>query len=100
VSSLDQRYRLQKKLITSSEISAPVQAYREVLKPALYSKCSWFPTDSTYAVVAQKKCGALKGGMMAFSRFMFEYDAVKMGFPIINNHDHIESVDLVDDCWL
>ncbi len=69
VSALDQSYRLQRELQVSSQSSA-VNLYREGLARTLYSRCKWFPSDSRYAQIAQNRCGAFRGGMMAFSRFM------------------------------
>lgn len=98
VSALDQRYRLERHM-KGTKASPSVQTYRQVVAKTLYSHCKWFPSDSRYAQTAQNRCGGVKGGMMAFSRFMMEEDAIKMGYPVINNHDHIESVDFPDECW-
>ncbi|MFZ4402630.1 MAG: membrane protein insertion efficiency factor YidD [Pseudobdellovibrionaceae bacterium] len=76
-----------------------VQIYRSAFAPTLYSRCKWFPSDSNYATVAQNKCGATQGALMAFSRFLSEEDAPRMGYNAINNKGHIEYVDFPTRCW-
>jgi len=97
VSSLDQNYRLSRNL-KSAPASESVQTYRQVVAKTLYNRCKWFPSDSRYAQIAQKRCGNFQGGLMAFSRFLTEEDAVKQGYPIVNNSNHLESVDFPDEC--
>lgn len=99
MSALDSRYRLEQKIKNKTPTSA-VRFYREGLAQTLYSHCRWFPSDSGYAQLAQNRCGSLKGGVMAFSRFLNESDATQLGYPVIINHGHLESVDFFNECWL
>lgn len=98
VSALDQKYKLQRQ-IKNSPKGAAVSAYHQVFSKTLYSHCRWFPSDSRYAQIAQQKCGAGQGALMAFSRFLYEEDATKMGYPIVINDNHLESVNFPHECW-
>lgn len=99
LSGLDQKYKLKKKLI-AAPAEGSVLAYQNIFALTLYSNCKWYPSDSNFAQVAQKKCGTLRGGLMAFSRFLMEEDAVRMGYPLVIYENHLESVDFPDECWL
>lgn len=99
VSRLDQEYRIQRAL-EAGKAGVSVQAYRSFVSPSLSSHCKWSPSDSQFAVIAQKKCGAFAGGLMAFARFLNEEDAARMGFDIVNDKERIKYVDLPNFCWL
>jgi putative component of membrane protein insertase Oxa1/YidC/SpoIIIJ protein YidD len=98
-SNIDAHFQYRQKQM-QKETSVQVRTYRNIVAPTLSSHCKWFPSDSRYAELAQKKCGAVRGGMMAFSRFLYEEDASRMGYSYINNNNHIEFVDFPDECSL
>ena len=47
-----------------------IRFYQRHISPALPRRCRFTPTCSQYAVEAIEKYGALKGGFLAFRRFM------------------------------
>ena len=47
-----------------------IRFYQRHISPALPRRCRFIPTCSQYAVEAIEKYGALKGGFLAFRRFM------------------------------
>jgi putative component of membrane protein insertase Oxa1/YidC/SpoIIIJ protein YidD len=98
LSTIDQKFKLQKTQ-SKSETSWAVTVYRNVVAPTLSTQCKWYPSDSQFARGAQKRCGNLRGGVMAFSRFLYEEDASTMGYPFIINNNRIEFVDLPNECW-
>lgn len=98
VSVLDQHYILEKK-ISGASAKPSVSIYRNVVAKTLSTHCRWFPSDSRYAQIAQNQCGGVKGGLMSFARFLAEEDATKMGYPVIVNQGHLESVDFAHECW-
>ena len=44
--------------------------YQKHISPAFPRRCRYYPTCSAYAYQAITKYGALKGGWLAFKRFM------------------------------
>ena len=47
-----------------------IRFYQRHISPGLPARCRYIPTCSQYAVEAIEKYGALKGGWLAFKRFM------------------------------
>jgi len=47
-----------------------IRFYQKAISPCLPPRCRYIPTCSQYAVEAIEKYGALKGGWLAFKRFM------------------------------
>ena len=47
-----------------------IRFYQRHISPAFPRRCRFTPTCSQYAVEAIEKYGALKGGFLAFRRFM------------------------------
>ena len=47
-----------------------IRFYRRSISPLFPPSCRFVPTCSQYALEAIEKCGALKGGWMAFRRIL------------------------------
>ena len=47
-----------------------IRFYHKHISPAFPRRCRYYPTCSAYAYQAITKYGALKGGWLAFKRFM------------------------------
>ena len=47
-----------------------IRFYRKHISPAFPPSCRFTPTCSAYALEAVEKYGALKGGYLAFKRFL------------------------------
>lgn len=47
-----------------------IRFYQKQISPLSPPRCRYYPTCSAYAYQAIKKYGALKGGWLAFKRFM------------------------------
>ena len=47
-----------------------IRFYQKHISPLSPPRCRYYPTCSAYAYQAIKKYGALKGGWLAFKRFM------------------------------
>lgn len=63
--------------------------YKKFLAKSMYSHCRWFPSDSQYMLIKSQECGSFRGTLLAFSRFMMEYDADKISKNIVNDHGYI-----------
>lgn len=83
-----------------ADASPSIQIYRNVLSKTLYSHCKWFPSDSEYTRLMQKRCGLAQGTLIGFSRFMREEDAAQMGYPIMKATNQLNFVDLPNACSL
>jgi putative membrane protein insertion efficiency factor len=49
---------------------ALIRFYQKAISPAFPPRCRYLPTCSQYALEAIEKYGALKGGWLAFRRFL------------------------------
>lgn len=47
-----------------------IEFYRKYLSPLKSTKCPYYPTCSEYGLIAVKKYGALKGGLLALWRII------------------------------
>ena len=47
-----------------------IRFYQKYISPCFPPRCRYYPTCSAYALEAIEKYGALKGGWLAFRRFM------------------------------
>lgn len=83
------------KVITANEVST---LYKGFLAKSMYSRCRWFPSDSEYMRIASIKCGAAKGTLLAFSRFMTEHDAYRIAEGMVNDNDHVRFLDFGHGC--
>jgi len=81
-------------------VDSSIQFYRKVVSKTLASQCKWFPSDSTYTSIMQKKCGVVPGTIQGFSRFMKEEDAARMGYPLVEVNNKINFLDIPNDCSL
>lgn len=95
VSSIDSTYKFQKISRVSKESeSATVSVYQKVLRPSLFSRCDYFPSDSAYSQNLAKRCGTIPSLFKTFDRFLREPDAGYLGLPMVNNNHGISFVDL------
>lgn len=88
VSSIDSTFKLKKiNVVQIVSESATVSAYQKVLRPSLFSRCDYYPSDSAYSQNLAKRCGTLPSLFKTFDRFLREPDAGHLGLPmIVNNH--------------
>ncbi len=47
-----------------------IRFYQRAISPLFPARCNYIPSCSQYALEAVEKYGALKGGWMAFRRFL------------------------------
>lgn len=96
VSFIDSTYKFKKlnsaKAITAE--SSTVSAYQTVLRPSLFSRCDYYPSDSVYSQNLAKRCGTLPSLFKTFDRFLREPDASQLGLPMVVNNHGISFVDL------
>lgn len=102
VSSIDSKYKFQKINGAKKEPeSASVTVYQKVLRPSLFSRCDYFPSDSVYSQNLAKRCGSISSLFKTFDRFLREPDAGALGLPMILTHHGVSFVNLPDeDCAL
>ncbi|MES2801259.1 MAG: membrane protein insertion efficiency factor YidD [Bdellovibrionota bacterium] len=95
VSSIDSTYKLKKlsRVIKESE-SATVSVYQKILRPSLFSRCDYFPSDSVYSQNLAKRCGTVPSLFKTYDRFLREPDAGHLGLPMVINNHGISFVDL------
>lgn len=98
LSSIDTTYKFQKinRVKVESE-SATVSVYQKVLRPSLFSRCDYYPSDSVYSQNLAKRCGTLPSLFKTFSRFLREPDAGQLGLPMVINNHGISFVDLPNE---
>ena len=63
---------------------ALIRFYQKQISPCFPPRCRYYPTCSAYAFEAIEKYGPLKGGWLAFKRFMRCHPFSK--------HDHYDPV--------
>jgi putative membrane protein insertion efficiency factor len=51
-------------------VSAPIQAYRLLLSPAIGPRCRYLPSCSEYALEALARHGVRRGGWLALRRVL------------------------------
>ncbi|MNK84120.1 putative membrane protein insertion efficiency factor [compost metagenome] len=101
VSAIDAHYQLAsaKKQITSSAPASPsVRFYQDVIRTGLGSHCTYFPSDSEYAIMISRRCGPIKTTIRSFERFSREFDAAYLGLPILSTSEGLHFKDIPDDC--
>lgn len=102
-SSVDARFRMVKRdpVASRTPASSSIRFYQNVLSVTLGSHCSYFPSDSAYAVWLSKRCGVLKTTLKSFERFSREFDAAYLGFPVMSFSGRSYFKDVPDECdWL
>ena len=102
-SLIDAKYKLARKLPSSHEGRTPNEVgnlYKKFLSKSMYSRCRWLPSDSQYLAISSKKCGPIRGTILAFSRFMTEHDADKLSAGVVNDTGRIRFLDFGDNCDL
>ncbi len=101
VSSIDSTYKFQKlSRVKKESESATVSVYQKVLRPSLFSRCDYFPSDSVYSQSLAKRCGTVPSLFKTFDRFLREPDAGYLGTPMILTNHGVSFVDLPNDCEL
>lgn len=99
VSSIDSTYKFQKlSRVKKESESATVSVYQKVLRPSLFSRCDYFPSDSVYSQSLAKRCGTVPSLFKTFDRFLREPDAGYLGTPMILTNHGVSFVDLPNDC--
>lgn len=95
VSSIDSTYKFQKNSAQAIESeSATVSVYQKALRPSLFSRCDYYPSDSVYSQNLAKRCGTVPSLLKTFDRFLREPDAGHLGLPMVINNHGISFVDL------
>lgn len=57
-----------------------IQLYRRYISPLYPPCCRFYPTCSTYALQAVSQHGAIRGGLLAFKRFIRCNPLLKGGY--------------------
>lgn len=102
-SAIDAGFRLRKIESTApTGLQSPgVRAYQRGFGKILGSQCRYYPSDSRYHVTVSKSCGPFKATLKSMSRFLLEYDAPKLGRPMILLDGKIHYEDLPENCdWI
>lgn len=102
-SAVDARFRMAKGDAQASRTppSSSVRFYQNVLRVTLGSHCTYFPSDSAYAIWLSKRCGIFKTTLKSFERYSREFDAAYLGLPVMNSSDGQYFKDIPDECdWL
>jgi hypothetical protein len=96
-SSIDAHY-LQAAKLPASGGAVSVRFYRQGLRGVLFSKCRYFPSDSTFFLEAERSCGTAKASLLTLSRMLDEYDAALIGVPIISEPSGVSLYAPPPDC--
>lgn len=102
-SSVDARFRMGKteSLAPKTPASSSVRFYQTVIRVTLGSHCSYFPSDSAYAIWLSKRCGFFKTTLKSFERYSREFDAAYLGLPVMTSSEGQYFKDIPDECkWL
>ncbi|QBO36736.1 membrane protein insertion efficiency factor YidD [Periweissella cryptocerci] len=65
---------------------ALVHFYQRFISPMFPPSCRYYPTCSTYTIIALKKHGALKGSIMGMARILRCHPFVPGGFDPVPDH--------------
>gem|GEM_PF-1894276 len=84
--------------LQSAGQSTAVRSYQKWVSPVLGSECKYYPSDSHYHVLVSRQCGPFTATAKSMSRFMLEYDAPKLGFPVVLKQGHLHYQDLPGGC--
>jgi len=67
-----------------------LRAYKWVISPMFPPACRYVPTCSEYAMEAVERCGALRGGFMAFLRLLRCHPFAHGGYdPVVKNRSFV-----------
>ena len=104
MSAIDARYQLKnsaEKNPVKTGGSPGVSFYQNVLSSTLGSHCSYFPSDSRYAMMISKRCGPVMTMFKSFERYSREFDAAHLGLPIVNVDRDNHFKDIPNECeWI
>ncbi len=101
VSSIDaiyQNHKLSSQNLKKMSKSASVTLYQSVLRPSLFSKCDYFPSDSVYAQNLAARCGSLSSLFKTYDRFIREPDAGYLGLPVVTMKHGLQFIDMPTSC--
>lgn len=100
-STLDSQYKL-KQLAHSQKQkntkSPTVSLYQQILRPSLYSKCDYYPSDSQYSQILSQRCGTVSSLFKTFDRFLREPDASHFGLSMVTPLNETHFLHLPTDC--
>jgi putative component of membrane protein insertase Oxa1/YidC/SpoIIIJ protein YidD len=102
-SYIDASFRLKKiELASTSGFGSPsVRAYQKLFSQNLGSQCRYLPSDSRYHILLAQNCGPIKATIKSMARSLLEYDAPKLGRPVVYAGNRVFYEDLPNDCgWL
>ena len=98
-SSIDANYKYNRKYQGySNRISPGIWVYQSIIRKVLGSRCHFYPSDSTYALMRIKKCGGFNGWTHSLSRIIKEYNVYDLGYPIITLHHELYFEDFPETC--
>jgi hypothetical protein len=99
-SGIDSRYKFNRALPNSTKVTANSLAvlYKGFFAHSMASDCPWYPSDSRYMALMAKRCGELRGSMMAMGRFLNEPNANEIASSVILNKNKLRFVDFGDSC--
>lgn len=105
ISSIDTSYIINKNTSKKSisnkyADSASVSVYQKILRPSLYSRCQYMPSDSAYAQTLARNCGTAVSLLKTFDRFLREPDAGYFKLPVVSHLHGLSFVDLPTNCEL
>jgi putative component of membrane protein insertase Oxa1/YidC/SpoIIIJ protein YidD len=104
VSSIDARFQLHNatdKVPVKSGGSPSVSFYQNVLSSTLGSHCSYYPSDSRYAMMISKRCGPVLTMFKSFERYSREFDASHLGLPLVQVDGDNHFKDIPNECeWI
>jgi len=72
--------RISLRLVVQTLLIAPIRFYQCCISPMLPAACRYYPSCSSYAIIAIKKHGALWGLLLTFWRIMRCHPWAEGGF--------------------
>ena len=100
-STLDSQYKLKQLFQNRNQKntkSPTVSLYQQILRPSLYSKCDYYPSDSQYSQILSQKCGTIPSLFKTFNRFLREPDASHFGLSMVTPVNETYFLHLPSDC--
>lgn len=100
ISAIDAQYKNQvRDQIRTFSDSPGVQFYRKVLSATLASHCSYFPSDSAYALSASRRCGPTAAMLFSYARFSREFNVAEIGLNHFQSSNHIQFEETTNACF-